>query len=300
MSFREAEVTKSLSNLYKAQVNQSRGETYTRVIDHNELLEQKLSALVFERRAQLYQEQQANKAENGEDAQNPDAPQDARSGGFSEGLFGISLDVPQELEIDYVEKAKEEAEQILSKTKADAQQILEKAVKEAAALKESARKEAEEKGYAEGLKRAEAIEQQGREQLERERAQQQRSYEEQLHAMEPQLMDTVIQIFDQVLHSDLAGMRVILLHLIRRTVQHIKNSREFRIFVSASDYEEIMSRKGEIFEKIGGEAVLDIIMDESMQPGQCTIDTDEGLFDCGLDVQLANLTKGLRALACTD
>ena len=293
-------MTRSLSNLYKAQVNQSRGETYTRVIDHNELLEQKLSALVFERRAQLYQEQQANKAENGEDAQNPDAPQDARSGGFSEGLFGISLDVPQELEIDYVEKAKEEAEQILSKTKADAQQILEKAVKEAAALKETARKEAEEKGYAEGLKRAEAIEQQGREQLERERAQQQRSYEEQLHAMEPQLMDTVIQIFDQVLHSDLAGMRVILLHLILRTVQHIKNSREFRIFVSASDYEEIMSRKGEIFEKIGGEAVLDIIMDESMQPGQCTIDTDEGLFDCGLDVQLANLTKGLRALACTD
>ena len=50
----------------------------------------------------------------------------------------------------------------------------------------------------------------------------------------------------------------------------------------------------------GGEVVLDIVMDESMQPGQCTIDTDEGVFECGMDIQLSNLIRDLKALARAD
>ncbi len=286
-----------MSNLYKAGVNQNQGEVYTRVIDHNELLEQKLTALTFERKAQLYQQAQAN------GKQNPDAAKDgdqaaSQNTGFSEGLFGVNLEVPHELEIDYVEKAKEEAQQVLAKATADAEEILKKAVQEAENLKETAKKEAEEKGFAQGMERARAIEAEGQKQLEQQREALEQEYAARLDAMEPELMDTVIQVFDSVLHSDLAGCRSILLHLIRQTVQHIKNSRQFRIFVSADDYEGIESRKLEIVQKIGGEAVLDVIMDESMQPGQCRIDTDEGLFDCGLDVQLENLTKSLKALSC--
>ena len=56
MSFQEAEVTRSLSNLYKGQINQSKEGVYTRVIDYNELLEQKLSALTFEQEARLRQQ----------------------------------------------------------------------------------------------------------------------------------------------------------------------------------------------------------------------------------------------------
>ena len=41
-------------------------------------------------------------------------------------------------------------------------------------------------------------------------------------------------------------------------------------------------------------------MDDSVSQGQCTIDTDEGLFDCGLDVQLTNLVRDLKALSCMD
>lgn len=287
-------MTKSLSNLYKAQVNQNQGEVYTRVIDHNELLEQKLTALTFERKAQLYQQAHEKKKE-GQEGEEAFAETDAA---FQEGLFGVNLEVPQELEIDYVERAKEQADQILSKATADAEEILKKAVQEAENLKETARKQAEEKGYAQGMERARAIEAEGQKQLQQRKDVLEQDYAQRLEAMEPELMDTVIQVFDGVLHTDLSGCRRILLHLIRQTVQHIKNSRQFRIFVSADDYEEIEGRKQEIFQKIGGEAVLDVIMDESMQPGQCKIDTDEGLFDCGLDVQLENLTKSLRQLSC--
>ncbi len=300
MLFPEAEVTRSLSNLYKAHVNTNKGDVYTRVIDYNELLEQKLSALSFERQAQLrrqqLEERQKQAAENG--GEMPD--QEGSSAEFSEGLMGLQLETVPEMEIDYVERAKEQAEQIMSKATADAETILKKAVQEAENLKERARKEAEDQGYAKGMERVQAQEAQMRAQLDQMREEQEQAYADRLYTMEPELMDAVIEVFDQVLHTDFADHREILLYLIRRTVRHIKNSREYRIFVSSLDYADVASRKEEIMEKIGGEVTLDIIMDESMQSGQCTIDTDEGLFECGLNVQLSNLIKDLKALSRTN
>ena len=283
-----------MSNLYKAQINMNKGDTYTRVIDYNELLEQKLSALSFERQAQLRRQQLEERRKQAAEGADGEAAE------FSEGLPGMELEVLPEMEIDYVERAKEQAEQIVSKATADAETILKKAVQEAENLKERARKEAEEQGFAQGMERVQAEEAQMREELQRLREQQEQAYAERLHTMEPELMDAVIEVFDQVLHTDFTDHRAVLLHLIRRTVQHIKNSRQFRIFVSAQDYADLSARKEEIIEKIGGEVVLDIIMDESMQSGQCTIDTDEGLFECGMDIQLANLVRDLKALSCTD
>ncbi len=292
-------MTRSLSNLYKAHVNTNKGEAYTRIIDYNELLEQKLSALTFERQAQLQRQRMEERKQQSGDEASEGAPDDTQPE-FSEGLFGVSVEVPPELEIDYVERAKEQADEIVSKATADAETILKKALQEAENLKETARKKAREQGYAEGMERAKAQEDQMRAQLQQLREQQEQDYQNRLHTMEPELMDVLIRVFDQVLHTDLIDHRSVLLHLIRRTVQNIKNSREFRIFVSAGDYAQVSEHKQEIIEKIGGEVTLDIIMDESMQSGQCTIDTDEGLFECGLEIQLANLTKDLQALSCMD
>lgn len=296
-------MTRSLSNLYKAQVNTNKGEAYTRVIDHNELLEQKLTALSFERQAELRRQkleqmQQGKEGASGEEV--PDGADGTQPGGFTEGILGAQLAVSPELEIDYVERAKEEANQIVSQATADAETILKKAVQEAEKLKENARKQGEEQGFAAGMEQANAQEVKMRQQLQQLAEQQEQDYAARLHTMEPQVMDAVIHVFDQVMHTGLVEHRAVLLHLIRRTVQNIKNSREFRIFVSADDYASVSDRKQEIFEKIGGEAVLDIIMDESMQPGQCTIDTDEGIFECGIDIQLANLEKDLKALSSID
>ncbi len=297
-------MTRSLSNLYKAQVNQYKKDYYTRVIDYNDLLEQKLTAMSFEqetkrRKDRLEQlRQQAKTDASSIDAQELEEleklERQAAAPEFREGLYAVS----PELGIDYVEQAKEEANQITAKATADAEEILRRAVAEAEGIKEKARKEAENRGYSEGMARAQENESRMRKELEDLRRQQEQAYEQRLAQMEPELMDVVVEVFDQVLQSDLAQRKQILLHLIRQTVQQVKSSREFRIRVSAEDYPDIFAKREEILQKIGGEVTLDVIMDESMQQGKCTIDTEEGIFDCGLDVQLANLVRDLKALSC--
>ena len=42
---------------------------------------------------------------------------------------------------------------------------------------------------------------------------------------------------------------------------------------------------------------LEIISDLSLEGNQCIIETDTGIFDCSMDVQLKNLIKDLKSLS---
>ena len=42
---------------------------------------------------------------------------------------------------------------------------------------------------------------------------------------------------------------------------------------------------------------LEIVSDGGLTGNQCIIETDTGIFDCSMDVQLKNLIKDLRSLS---
>lgn len=290
---------RSLSNLYKAHINQKKNDYYTRVIDYNDLLEQKLSALSFEQEQKLRRQRMKQAKADAGDAQDETGDvqtQEALENEFQEGLFAPT----PELEIDYVEQAKEQAAQIVADATKDAEEILKKAVEEAEKLKEQAMQQGTQQGYSEGMEQAHAKEEQMRLEFEQMCVDQEEEYAKKLEQMEPLLMDAVVDVLDHVLQSDLAKRKEILLHLVRRTVQNIKDSQKFQIRVSSQDYPYVSEHKNEIIQKIGSSALLDIVQDESLRQGQCTIDTDEGIFECGLDVQFENLVKELKMLSCMD
>lgn len=291
---------RSLSNLYKAHINQKKNDFYTRVIDYNDLLEQKLSALSFEQETKLRkQRMKQSKAGGGEIQDGEGASVQEESipeNEFQEGLFAPA----PELEIDYVEQAKEQAAQIVADATKDAEEILKKAAQEAEKLREQAMQQGTSQGYNEGMEQAHANEEKMRVEYEQMCVKQEQEYAKKLEQMEPLLMDVVVDVFDHVLQCDLAKRKKILLHLICRTVQNIKDSQKFQIRVSMEDYPAVLDRKNEIIQKVGSSALLDIVQDESINQGQCTIDTDEGIFDCGLDVQFENLANDLKMLSCMD
>ena len=43
--------------------------------------------------------------------------------------------------------------------------------------------------------------------------------------------------------------------------------------------------------------MLDIVLDPLLDEKQCMIETDGGLFDCGMDTQMRNLTKDIKSLS---
>ena len=284
-------MTRSLSNFYYGNYV-VRGEQVRRVINANDRIAQKMQEIEREqkqaRREELLQLRQ-EAIDNGTIDEHPE---------FKEGLFAQELELePEEPEIDYVAQAKEEAAQILQDAQAQAAQIHEQAVNEAEQLREQARQD----GYRDGHETAtqEAMQQkqiQDDAYASKEQELQNR-YEETLANLEPQLLDTILKVFDEVFTMQFSGKREMLLQLVRHAMRGIRETKYYKIRVCESEVDFLREHKRELQEKVGDDVMIEIVMDPGLTESQCVIDADSGVYDCSLDVELDNLTRDLKSLA---
>ena len=87
-----------------------------------------------------------------------------------------------------------------------------------------------------------------------------------------------------------------LLHLIDNAIANIEDEKHFRIKVAGDNVSFLEKHKDEILDYVGHDIELEIVPDYTLNENACTIETDAGIFDCGVDVQLDNLMKDIKAL----
>ena len=67
--------------------------------------------------------------------------------------------------------------------------------------------------------------------------------------------------------------------------------------VSKDDYSLVSERKEQLLANLGDSWKVDVIEDVVLGGGQCMIETENGIYDCGLGTQLEELKKKLMLLA---
>ena len=73
---------------------------------------------------------------------------------------------------------------------------------------------------------------------------------------------------------------------------------QFMIHVSPKDYEKVYEKKAELLSKVSRDNIrLEVIEDVTVADRQCIIETENGVFDCGIDTQLSELKKRFKLLA---
>ncbi len=289
LSFPEAEVTRSLSsNLLKWGVTNLQQEE-KRIIDTNELLK---------RREDTSGHLQA--------AEHPAVPGD----GFTEGLHGTEVETGSEegLSGNVIKagedaetlrvRAQEEAERLVGEARAEAEQILEQARSEAQKETEHTLEQARQQGYEEGMNRARQEAEQGQRDLAARGQALEEEYRKQLDEVEPRLVEAITEVYQHIFHVDLGSYKEILFYLISSTMRRAEGSREFLVHVSKEDYPEVLEHKGQLGAGvISSNASVEVIEDISLAENQCMIETEGGIFDCGLGTQLAELKQKLRLLS---
>lgn len=262
-----------MSNLFK-QYNTVESQRNIRVMDYNSMVEQKLATLA--------------KQQNGtgeEEFQNLDA---------------IAARVEED-PAEVLEKAKEEAEAVLKKAREEADSMLSSAQAESEGIFATAREEGSKKGYADGFRQAQeelnAEYEQKQEELERQEHLRQENYERQMQELEPKLLDVILTVVEKVFHIQFKDKKEILLYLVGNAIADIEGSKSFRIRVSGEQKEFLEHHREEILDRVGHDLSLEIVSDSSLIGNQCIIETETGIFDCSMDVQLKNLIKDLRSLS---
>lgn len=264
-----------------------------RVIDTNRLVEEKLEELA-------------------------EKMQDPANEGFVEGIQADEVAVeelltdengevpsggvvskPDEEAEKLLEQAREEAADIGAKAKAEAMETLERAKSEAEMEKMKILADAKQQGYEEGHGEAEAEAERLKQEYQEKEKKLEQNYKDQMDNMEPQLVDTITDIYEQIFQVDLKSDREILAHLITTTMRKLEgNGQAFIIHVSKEDYPYISMQKKQLLSgTAAGVSSVDVVEDMTLSKNDCMIETDGGIFDCSLGTQLTELKQKLMLLA---
>ena len=204
---------------------------------------------------------------------------------------------------DILNEARAEAEGILAAARAEALQITNDANRRADMLFEQKKQQ----GYQEGVSKLqdEILERKAKLQAEYDQMKLllnqeceavHAEYETKLDTLESDLVDVMIRVFHKVFHVQFDNKKQILLHLIKDTMLGIDAGKRFVVRVAESNYKFIESHVADIKEKIGNDVSIDVVNDRNLEESDCIIETETGVYNCGMDMVLSNLEKDIKSL----
>ena len=279
-----------MSNVYKSMFVVSNSED-SRMIDNNEIIYRKVEEI----KAQL------NK--------NPDLVQE-----FNDGFSPLQAEVVTVLTEEQVQQdgeslvnASEQAAKIIEDAKSEAQNLLNMAENDAAAITRRAknegieiRKNSQKEGYEQGYQEAQAEVQMELErklnEMNLQEQQLQQEYEQKKQELEPILVETIVNIVNDMVQFVSEGKKDMVFSLIQKALEDMDISNNYIVKVSREDAPFVKAHK-EILMQAVGTGTLEIVEDSFLKNGQCMIDTDTGIYDCGLDTQMQGLLEDLRLIA---
>lgn len=198
-----------------------------------------------------------------------------------------------------LESARIEAERVIAEAKMNADRILHESIRKANENMKQAHQEGLQKGYEEGKNQAEAQIQMMREELEEHRQKLDMEYDERVKRMEPELVDILLKIFAEVTHVLAVDKRELILALVNSVMSGTEVSNNYIIRTNKEDAHFLRDNRERIHGMIGRNINIEIVEDLTMKRNQCMIDTDLGIYDCSLDIQLENLIDNIKILACS-
>lgn len=186
-----------------------------------------------------------------------------------------------------LQQAQEQADAIIQNAKEQASAILENA-------KEEGHNQGYEAGYQEGVAAAEVLKQE----IEQKRNALEAEYQQLVDDLEPEMVETLTQIYEHVFGIELREDKGIILHLLKSTLSRIEPGKNLIVHVSSDDYDDILDERPALEACVTSpNTSMEIIEDPLLKGNECMIESDSGVFDCSLGVELSELSRKLKLLS---
>ena len=285
-----------MSNLFKAGfVNYDNSDTF--VIDSNELANQKIEAfqeLELKKQRELMSENEEFPEENFEEDFVPGIDMEQLSQltedqGMLEPFPDPQFDMEaMQAEIDLkLQQAQEQADAIIQDAQEQANALISQA-------QEEGHRQGYEAGYQEGVAAAESL----KAEIEQQRGDLEAEYQQIVDGLEPEMVDVLTQIYEHVLGIELREDKGIILHLLKTTLSRIEPGNNIIVHVSSDDYDDVIDERASLEACITSPSTtMEIIEDPLLKENECMIESDSGIFDCSLGVELSELSRKLKLLS---
>ena len=260
-----------------------------RIIDYNELIKLKLKNIANDR--ENHGNVDADGFVNGLKA---DVVEQLLTGSDEDGETAQS----QEDVNNQIAAALEEANEQAQTIRDEANEVLAQAHMEARKIIEDAKRTGYEQGAQNAREEYNAKADELARDYEAKKAQLEKEYNDMKASMEPELVETITEVFKKITYTVAEDNKDIIIGLINGVMNNTDISNEFIIKVSPEDYKFLVNNQGKIYCSVSKEVTMDIVEDATMKKNQCIIESDTGVYDCSLDIELNNLIEDIKLLSC--
>ena len=189
-------------------------------------------------------------------------------------------------------------EELIAAAQEEIEQMHKEAEKNISFLKKRSMEEGKKEGYEEGKMLAMQELEVAKQELAAKEQAMELEYQKLIDTLEPQFIQTITGIYEEIFSVDLSGYKKILSNAIVNTIRKVEGSKDFLVHVSRMDYTLLMQHKEEILNSVSSkQATVELIEDTTLKENECMIETNSGIFDCGIGTQLEELTRKLRLLS---
>lgn len=213
-----------------------------------------------------------------------------------EGVHGDLDQVANEVR----NSAKQEAEEIVNRAHDEAEQLRANAYDEAEQIKKDAYEEGYQQGYQEAVSVANEEIAKQKAELEQQKRDLQVDLEKHKDSIvretEYRMVDILCSMVKRLTGVVVEDYKGVLLYMINNAMKDQDNSRHFVIKLSSGDFAEIEKKKENIYGALNPNVDIQLFEDSKLEPLQCLIETDNGIVDLSLDVQLDNLLTALKLM----
>lgn len=199
-----------------------------------------------------------------------------------------------------LEEARSQAERILKEAEEDADRIIGDAKNQANAIMDDAYAKGIAEGREQGAGSLAEEKAQMEEKLKLEEKMLQEEFEKKSKEIESELIDVMMDVFGSVTKVLAEEHKDMIVTLIDKVISGNEASGSYIIKACKEDAQFLRDNRENILKKINRNVHLEIVEDISMKRNECLIDTDLGIYDCSLDIQLENLIKSIKILSCMD
>ncbi len=285
-----------MSNLFKGAFISYNGSD-ARIIDNNALSDQKIVAFqeqeLKRHRTQMVQEDGFDGEFQPDFVPGIDMEQ-LNQLTEDQNMFGAVNEEPQvdmeavQAEIDFkLQQAQEQAQAIIE----DANNQADEVRANAAAM---GRQEGYDAGYQEGLAAVESM----KADIELQKESLEKEYQQIVDELEPEMVDALTQIYEHVFGIEFREDKGIILHLLKNTLSRIEPGNDLIVHISSDDFDDVMEEKESLDACITSPSTtMEIIEDPLLKENECMIESDSGVFDCSLGVELSELSRKLKLLS---
>lgn len=192
-----------------------------------------------------------------------------------------------------------EAEKLVADAKAEAEKLSNDTRREAEELLKQTRKEGYDTGYADGtedgIKDGKAkIERDLADTVRKANAKAQKTIQDAKEQTsdyfiraEDDVVKVVMMAIDKILPQHFIDVPQVILPVVREAIRHVRDQKEIKVHVEPDSYDLVLMARSEFQSMLtDGTAIIEIISDEALKPGDCVIETPNGGVDARLSTQL--------------